>query len=191
MVIIQEPHDIFMQGVGCDFESVPGKVESSEFSTPTNLRLLQGNAPRRPLNQNEPKPKLKPRTPRGPAHLGPAGKTNSQRLAREMVSLGLLTELDMTALRLCCDSFETCANAMRNIHRIESIIKTHKEFLMTSPLFRELCRERWHDTRYNRCRHRHGEFASSQRQKRHLIWNQINEDTYGYRSMSLRATFLD
>ncbi|MCH8310997.1 MAG: P27 family phage terminase small subunit [Chloroflexi bacterium] len=47
--------------------------------------------------------------------------------------MGLLTTLDMTALRLYCDSFETYTDAMRNIRECGTIIKTPKGFLMTSP----------------------------------------------------------
>ena len=100
---------------------------------PTKLRMLRGNPSRRPLNKSEPRPKAKARTPSAPSDLGPDGQREWRRLAKELMGLGLLTTVDLTAFRAYCDVYETYTDAMRNIRQFGCIIKTPKGFLMTSP----------------------------------------------------------
>ena len=100
---------------------------------PTKLRMLRGNPSRRPLNKSEPRPKAKARTPSAPSHLGPDGRREWRRLAKELTALGLLTTLDMTAFRLYCDVYETYMDATATIRKFNRIIKTPNGFLVTSP----------------------------------------------------------
>ena len=101
--------------------------------TPTNLRLLRGNPGRRPINKNEPRPKPKTKAPPVPKGLGSDGKREWKRLAKELVSLGLLTNVDITAFRIYCDAYETYKDARRNIKLYGSILPSPNGFLMTSP----------------------------------------------------------
>ena len=100
---------------------------------PTNLRVLEGNPGRRPLPKNEPKPTAVTRTPPAPRDLGEVGKREWRRLAKELVALGLLTTVDLTAFRLYVDAFEVYVDARANIKQYGSIIPSPKGFLMTSP----------------------------------------------------------
>lgn len=71
---------------------------------PTALRVLGGNASKRPLPQNEPKPK--PGTPPCPRWLLPEGKREFRRIVRELKPIPrLLTRLDGSALAAACQSW--------------------------------------------------------------------------------------
>jgi len=65
--------------------------------------------------------------------LGPDGQREWKRLAKELMGLGLLTTVDLTAFRAYCDVYETYMDATQNIRQYGRIIKTPKGFLMTSP----------------------------------------------------------
>ena len=72
---------------------------------PTHLKVLDGNPGKRPLNQNEPKPK--PISPTPPSWLRPIAKTMWKHLAPQLESLGLLTIIDGYALECACESYAT------------------------------------------------------------------------------------
>lgn len=67
---------------------------------PTALRILTGNAGKRPLPKNEPKPELGASPP--PWLTTPAAVAEWDRLAPRLFKLGLLTEVDGEALALLC-----------------------------------------------------------------------------------------
>jgi len=72
---------------------------------PTNLKVLEGNPGKRPLNQNEPKPK--PVRPKCPAWLDKEAKRMWKDLAPELERLGLLTIIDGAALAAACQRWST------------------------------------------------------------------------------------
>jgi phage terminase small subunit len=59
---------------------------------PTALKEMLGNPGKRPLNRNEPKPVQA--MPTCPAHLSSTAKTERKRLAAQLHTLGILTQLD-------------------------------------------------------------------------------------------------
>ena len=63
---------------------------------PTSLKLIEGNPGKRPLDRNEPRPS--PGVPTCPAHLNPSAKAEWKRLARQMLTLGMITDLDRSVL---------------------------------------------------------------------------------------------
>src|SRR5687768_10225656 len=71
--------------------------------TPTRLKLLRGNAGRRPLNPNEPQPPA--RLPPPPAHLSREAKREWRRAGRFLLDLGLVSDLDRTAFALYCTAY--------------------------------------------------------------------------------------
>ena len=64
---------------------------------PTAVKQLEGNPGKRQLNANEPKPAA--RAPSCPKWLEDDAKKEWRRLAKQMEQLGILTEVDMAALR--------------------------------------------------------------------------------------------
>lgn len=70
---------------------------------PTSLKLVEGNAGKRALNGNEPEPMLlTDLTP--PPHLAPRSAEVWKQLAPMLRRLQVLTEADVIALEMLCDS---------------------------------------------------------------------------------------
>jgi P27 family predicted phage terminase small subunit len=69
---------------------------------PTALKQLQGNPGKRALPKGEPRPAV--RLPSAPRWLGKEAKREWRRLAKGLVELGMLTELDAVALGMLCES---------------------------------------------------------------------------------------
>ena len=70
---------------------------------PTNLKVLEGNPGQRPLNENEPKPK--PIAPDCPDWLADVAKEEWKRIAPQLETLGLLTQIDMAMLAGYCQMY--------------------------------------------------------------------------------------
>lgn len=70
---------------------------------PTNLKIIEGNPGKRPLNLNEPKPLQI--APKCPDWLLDEAKKEWNRLAPELERLGLLTILDMVTFAGYCQSY--------------------------------------------------------------------------------------
>lgn len=72
-------------------------------SKPTALKVVQGNAGKRALNKNEPKPKAK--RPKVPSHLSPKAKTAFRNVCDLLEDMGVLTIADGMALEMMCDAY--------------------------------------------------------------------------------------
>lgn len=89
------------------------------------LKLLEGNPGKRPLKKGDPASgtRQSARTARPPAYptwLGPAAKTEWQRLAPELARSGLLTVLDQAAFALYCETYAQwleCQRALAELGR--------------------------------------------------------------------------
>ena len=84
---------------------------------PTKLRLLQGNPSRRPINTNEPQPTSIQKTPPAPKYLRRTGRAEWRRVAKLLVNLGLLTDLDLTALGAYCASYQRWLTAEKTLEK--------------------------------------------------------------------------
>lgn len=75
--------------------------------TPTNLVHLRGNPGKRALPKDEPKPDLftDSNVPTPPKNLDRIGAAEWKRLAAELCTLGLLSELDTTMLEVYCSNY--------------------------------------------------------------------------------------
>ena len=100
--------------------------------TPTRLKLVAGNPGKRPLNENEPKPKA-PKKIRPPSHLSKAGKLEFRRLAAVLQPLGLLTEIDLRALELYADPYVLWREATEKTAKAGMVIKTSTGYPMVNP----------------------------------------------------------
>lgn len=99
--------------------------------TPTNLKILYGNPGKRPLNQNEPKPK--PVAPTPPKHLNNIAKKEWKRVAKELEPLGLLTTIDMAALAAYCMAYSRWVEAEDMIRQHGMLVKSPNGYPMQSP----------------------------------------------------------
>jgi len=81
---------------------------------PTNLKILNGNPGKRPLNESEPKPKGAVKCP---AWLHKDAKKEWKRIAPELEQLGLLTLVDMAAFAGYCESYAQWKEAIEFVHK--------------------------------------------------------------------------
>lgn len=72
---------------------------------PTNLKILQGNPGKRPLNENEPKYSLSEDSLKPPSYLSKYAKKEWKRIAPLLSKNGLLTEADITSLAGYCQAY--------------------------------------------------------------------------------------
>ena len=72
---------------------------------PTVLKVLEGNPGKQRLNKSEPMPPAMDAVPKPPSRLLKEAKAEWKRLAPTLVSLGLLTEADLTAFAELCQNY--------------------------------------------------------------------------------------
>lgn len=90
-----------------------GNWRSGRKPLPTQLKLINGNPGRRPLNENEPKPRVTLLRP--PAELNDDGRIEWRRIARDLYALGILTTVDRAALFAYCQSYGRLIRAEREL----------------------------------------------------------------------------
>jgi len=100
-------------------------------STPTSLKLLNGNPGHRPINQDEPKPQ--PRLPRAPQHLSEAAKKEWTRAGRFLLQLGLISDLDLAAFAAYCTAYGRWVEAEQALQTYGVMVKSPNNFPMQSP----------------------------------------------------------
>lgn len=98
---------------------------------PTRLKLIEGNPGRRPINGNEPRPPSE--KPTCPAHLSSTAKAEWKRLAESLNRIGLLTQIDRTALAAYCQSYGRWVEAEKKLAETPSILKTPAGYIQVSP----------------------------------------------------------
>jgi P27 family predicted phage terminase small subunit len=98
---------------------------------PTHLKYLTGNPGKRPLNQNEPRPK--PSIPECPPELGPAAKREWERLVGDLAKQNLMTNLDRAALAAYCGAYALWADATEQIQKYGAMIKSPTGYPVQSP----------------------------------------------------------
>ncbi len=89
---------------------------------PTKLKLLAGNPGKRPLNDREPKPKVK--RPPCPAHLVGEARREYRRMGRQLVIHGLVTVLDKPALAAYCTAWAIYVEASGKLQKRGAIALT-------------------------------------------------------------------
>ena len=98
---------------------------------PTALKLVQGNAGHRPLPKNEPKPEIASLAP--PADMDEAALRYWAPIAAKLVAARILTEVDVDALVLYCDSCAAYQNAKEQIEKYGPIVKAPSGYVQPSP----------------------------------------------------------
>jgi P27 family predicted phage terminase small subunit len=92
---------------------------------------LTGNPGKRPLNASEPRPE--PALPECPAELGIVAQREWGRLTKELSKLSLMTHLDRGALATYCGAYGMWAEAMEQIQKYGTMVKSPNGFPVQSP----------------------------------------------------------
>lgn len=82
---------------------------------PTRLKMIKGNPGKRPINEDEPKPR--PVAPKRPAWMTGEAKKEWERLAPELERLGILTIVDGAAFAGLCYSYGQVVELIRDIKK--------------------------------------------------------------------------
>jgi P27 family predicted phage terminase small subunit len=105
---------------------------------PTQLRIMQGNPGKRPLNKKEPIPPTG--LPDCPTHLMKDAKAEWRRMVPILQGMGLLSTLDMAALAAYCQAYGRWQQAEREMKRLTKkgttglLIKTMQGNYIQNPL---------------------------------------------------------
>lgn len=78
---------------------------------PTALKKLDGSEIRKPELTQQAKPERPTRAPAPPVWMSKAGKKQWRRIARPLLDCGLLTEIDLLALAMLCETYATYQDA--------------------------------------------------------------------------------
>ena len=98
---------------------------------PTRIKALTGNPGKRALNVHEPRPE--PALPDCPPELSHTAKREWTRLTGELSKLSLITHLDRGALATYCGAYAMWAEAMEQIQKYGTMIKSPSGFPIQSP----------------------------------------------------------
>jgi len=82
---------------------------------PTQLKKLEGNPGKRPLNDKEPQPD--PSMPKMPSWLDREAREEWERVCPELHAMGLLTKIDRTALVGYCMAYSRWIRAERELQK--------------------------------------------------------------------------
>ena len=85
---------------------------------PTNLKILEGNPGKRPLNHDEPQPEPGAKCP---DWLSDQGQSEWQRIAPVLERCGILTAADQIHLAAYCDSVANYVRATQEIEHLDSL----------------------------------------------------------------------
>jgi len=84
---------------------------------PTQLKKLEGNPGKRPLNQFEPQPEME--KPSCPAFLSYEAQVEWKRIVPKLMALGLISRIDRAALAAYCQAYGRWAKAEKALKAIE------------------------------------------------------------------------
>lgn len=98
---------------------------------PTQLKRLQGNPGRRPLNENEPEPDAV--VPTRPGWLLPEAKREWSRVVPQLQRLGLLTIVDRAALASYCQWWARWVQAEKVLQEKGLIFETPNGYVQQRP----------------------------------------------------------
>jgi len=98
---------------------------------PTAIKILEGNPGKRKLNKNEPQPTVK--APQCPDWLEPEAKAEWERRSKQLLVLGILTEVDEIAFAGYCQAYARWREAEEFISKHGSIVKTPSGYWQQVP----------------------------------------------------------
>ena len=106
-------------------------MTQGRLAKPTVLKVLEGNAGKRPLNENEPEPLRD--IPIPPIWLIDEAKAEWQRTTPKLINLGLLTDIDIPALIGYCQSWGRYVEAEKYLSDNDSVFITDKGYMCQVP----------------------------------------------------------
>lgn len=98
---------------------------------PSYLREINGNPGKRPPNTRAPRPEV--RAPSCPRELPPIAKKEWKRLARHLVMLRLMSDLDRAMLAAYCHAYALWVEGVAAIRKFGAMVKSPSGFPMQSP----------------------------------------------------------
>ena len=101
---------------------------------PTQMKIIEGNPSRRPLPKNEPEPDVSVKVPKPPKYLSKTAKKEWKVIAERLHRLGLLTEIDLSALAIYCQAYGRSVDAENELQKSTMIITTDKGNDIQNPL---------------------------------------------------------
>lgn len=99
--------------------------------TPTHLKVLRGNPGHRPLNEHEATPV--PGLPDPPAVLDAVAQAEWVNKGRQLVALGLMTEVDTAMLAVYCAAWSRWLEALEKVAADGAVITTPSGYQQQSP----------------------------------------------------------
>lgn len=98
---------------------------------PSDLKELAGNPGKRTLNRREPRPRVV--LPAVPRHLNEEARREWRRMGRELLALGVLTNVDRAALAAYCVAYSRWVEAEGQVAKLGTIVKTANGNLIQNP----------------------------------------------------------
>lgn len=98
---------------------------------PTHLKTVRGNPGRRPLNEKEPEPDTT--IPDPPPTLSEKALKQWDLVAPQLHKMGVLTQIDATALEMYCVAYGNWAEAQEMIKEYGPLVKARSGYLQQSP----------------------------------------------------------
>jgi P27 family predicted phage terminase small subunit len=98
---------------------------------PTKLKLIRGTL--RSDRRNPCEAAVKAALPDCPEELSEAAKDEWQRIAPELLALGLLASIDRSGLALYCEAYARWIDAITSIQKYGAVIKSPSGFPIQSP----------------------------------------------------------
>jgi len=100
---------------------------------PTAIKQMMGNPGKRPLNDLEPQPTSTAKCPR--KQLTKDAIREWKRVEGELTALGLLSDLDRSAMMVYCEAYSTWLKAKGNVKQYGEVVKTKNGNLIQNPYF--------------------------------------------------------
>lgn len=98
---------------------------------PSQIKVLNGNPGKRPLNNREPKPDV--HIPNCPDFLDSDAKTEWKRITKELKKLGLVSNMDMVQLAILCQDYARWKQATEIINERGMTFETDKGYIAQRP----------------------------------------------------------
>ena len=104
--------------------------------TPTQLKIVQGNPGKRPINQDEPSASLVDVDRAAPEHMGEMAAECWVQMIGLLAGSRVITELDLHGLELYCVAYENWRKAQQKVIELGAIVKSPKSgYPVQSPYF--------------------------------------------------------
>ena len=101
---------------------------------PTHLKLMQGTDRPDRILENEASPAIPTELPEPPDFLDEAGQKEWYRTGEELLTSGILSRIDLTALAAYCEQYSAWIEATRMVRKHGTVIKMKtSDYLMLSP----------------------------------------------------------